>query len=333
MNRYNLTAFGNTYTSLRDLAESYNIDPNVLYERIRTGVTAEEAVSMGQSKNSITVFGKTYKNAIILSEYYGIDYDILIRRISKGHEPETVVTELLNNESIVFEGKIYNNLVELSNDYGVQITSVIKRMQRGWSLNDAVLSPVELRTSKKPYTYRGLSYNTQRELTDANGLSIDIVRTLSRKIGVDYISALDILVNFLNEYKGARPNKISKIPFVIYNGIWIITLKDFCAHVGIEVRDVIAFKRDHNIDTHFETLEAMQKYYRVRWVDQLTGEITPQATLVNLYKSDIKSLERQGIAVKTKMRSYPTIDFNPTGYCATPLLDFEKCLKEKYLKG
>ncbi|MEK5071695.1 hypothetical protein [Sporosarcina sp. FSL K6-1508] len=218
-NGYNVLAFGKSYTSLRHLAESYNIEPSVLYGRIKTGDTPEEAVNMGYSKYSLTVFGKTHKNVILLSEYYGIDYNILVKRISTGHNPEIVVTELLNNETVEFEGKLYNNLIELSNHYGVQITSVIKRMHQGWSLEKSILKAVAPRTSQHSYTYKGVTYSTQRELTDANGLSIDIVRTLSKKIEVDFIKALDILVTFLSKYKGVRPPKISKIPFIIYNGV------------------------------------------------------------------------------------------------------------------
>ncbi|MEK5071694.1 hypothetical protein [Sporosarcina sp. FSL K6-1508] len=77
----------------------------------------------------------------------------------------------------------------------------------------------------------------------------------------------------------------------------------------------------------------MQNYNRVRWVDSSTGEVTPQTALIKRYNSHIIKLEQSGIAIKSKIKAYPTLDFNQTGYCATPLLDFKENIREKYFKG
>jgi len=62
----------------------------------------------------------------------------------------------------------------------------------------------------------------------------------------------------------------------------------------------------------------MQVYYKVRWVDNLTGEVTPQSNLNKRYNSDIATLERNSVAIKANIKAYPTLNFNPTGYYATP---------------
>lgn len=328
-NVHNVTVAGKEYRSLLQVADAYGIDGGVLTMRVRTGMTLEDALELGGSAYTVTLYGKSHKNRADLADYYGIDTGKLESRLYKrGESLEDAVHSLLTTEPLKFKGKEYPTLARLCNEYGVSAYVVTKRLKRGWSMEDAILRPIEQRASVAEYAYRGETYGTRRELADDYGLTVGYIDGVSKKLGVTYIEALDRLVTFLDQYGGNRPTQISKTPFIIYNDEWFSTLKELCDYVGVTHSAVKGYMRRNGEENHLKALENMTTLTRDLWIDVDTGEQMAKDKLEKKYKSGMPTLVKKGLAKKDKIALHPTCTFKVTGYCAIPGLDIDEYLTE-----
>lgn len=239
---------------------------------------------------SVTVFDKEYKNMVDLAESFDIDYTKLCTRLRDGRSLEIAVESLLDEKAIVFNGKTYQSTMELCLEYKIPLQILNNRLNLEWSLEKALTTPIRNRDTNEKYEYRGNVYTSKRKLAEAEGFYLSYIITVQKRTGLAFIEALDMVVQFTKQYKGDRPELISNLPYVIYNGKWFNTLRSFCEEVGANSAHLTKFMSRHKVVTHFKALEMMRE----------------------------------------KPKKYPDCTFKITGYCATPNLDFDNYLKERF---
>lgn len=323
---YTVTVEGKEYRSVQEASDVYGISADVIRMRLQAGYTLDEAFEQGKSYFQVTVFGKEHLSMTSLADYYGIDYMLLSARVQKGYELEKAVTELLETEPVMHKGEVYRTLTELCNEYSISISAVGKRLKRGWSLTDAVSDPVQKKNYGGGYRYKGEVYDTKQEAAIGNGITANYIAGLELKTGLDFLESLKLVDEFLADYAGDRPPLISQPPFIIYNGKWINTLKDFCGEVGVTAQELKLYQTRNNCDTYFDALTKMRDLVRVKWVDNATGERATVTQLERKYKNKGVDLEKMGLVTSFEVRTYPGCTFKQTGYCATPKKDFTRHL-------
>ncbi|MGF2715645.1 hypothetical protein ACQUY5_25905, partial [Bacillus cereus] len=311
---------GNPYKSIHALSEEVGIPYSTINSRLARGFTLEQAIELG-SREDIIVFGNEFKTVKELTDFYGIEYHRYLLKLSQGLTHENIVKHLLTKGVINFEGKPYKSLTDLSNQYDISSTLVQQRIVKGKSLKDAVTEPMKSSNKGKGYKFRGVDYLSLRDMTKTYGLQENFVRNYAKKMKISNVQVMEILLTFLSNYSGSRPDLVSSIPSVIYNDIWYSSFTDFFKEVGTDSPTVKVFMSRYRLKNHFQALHQMQQHTVTRWVDNQTGEITSITILKKKYKTN--TVAEHGFGRKEVFRTYPKINFNPTGYCALPSLDFK----------
>lgn len=319
-----------TYQTAKELGDLNGLDSRTIRQRQKQGYTLEEALDGGSSLYKVKAFGKEHKTLRDLSTYYGIPYTVVVRKLTNEKDLETIITQIMNTEPLTFDGVEYRRFVDICLDYKIEPLLASGRIRSGWSLSDAILKPIKGVKTENTYTYRGKTYTRQRELVESQGLVLQPVLRLSRRTGLDILEALDLLVTFLERYKGNRPTSISRVPYMIYNGEWVDTYQEVCEKVNVDRRQVRHCMDKYNISDKLEALVKLPTIYKTVWVDTQTGKATDTKSLVAKYNRALETLEKRGIARKESHKVYPDCTINLEGYCATPFEDFEKYLKERF---
>ncbi|MEC2463563.1 hypothetical protein P9X10_01430 [Bacillus cereus] len=318
---------GKPYDTIVSLAKHVSINVHTLRTRINSGYTIEQAVEMGAGSEEIKVFNKTFKTMKELTEFYGFTYSTYTVRIfEKGFTHEQAIKWFLEREEIIFEGKPYKSITDICNHHKMSSKLVFNRIYRGWSIRDAVLKPIRTGKANNKYRFRGIGYNSKREMSEEFGLGDQLVLNFAKKNKINFNEALEILIRFLANYEGDRPQLITTIPSVIYNGVWYDTMINFFKDINVDIRVTSQFMNRHNLDNHLIALSKMKQFKEEKTMDALTGEFIGIARLCRKYKTN--NIFEKGYAKKVIVQAYPDLNFNPTGYCAVPSLDL-KVLMEK----
>lgn len=95
---------GNTYKSIKEMCNAYNIHPNTYQGRLKRGWTKEEALL---DKKITDHLGNGYKSIKEMCEAYNISYDTYLFRIRSGWAKEAALTAL-NIKSTYKDFRIIN---------------------------------------------------------------------------------------------------------------------------------------------------------------------------------------------------------------------------------
>jgi DNA-binding transcriptional ArsR family regulator len=156
---------GKVYTSLEVLCSKRGCDLKKAVSQIKNGASLAEAMDGGGSKNEVLYKGKTYPSLSVLAEEKGVSYLNLLARLKITGSVEKAIDFLLG-KGYTFRGKDYKSIVELAKDFGVSSSLVSKRLGRGYTLEDAVTKPPQV----KGITYEGKFYASIVDLANEKGL-------------------------------------------------------------------------------------------------------------------------------------------------------------------
>lgn len=166
-----------TYSSLKELADDYNIGPQRLQIRVRNGLSVEKAMQeiLDADANATTyiVDGVVYNSAASLAKAYGVGVQMVRNRIADGWPPKcaVMVPPLPKGctiaDWIVYKGKVYYSRKSLCKELGVSETTVTTRLASGWSLEDAVSTPLLRDAPPTAIAIRGVKYPNKQAAYDA----------------------------------------------------------------------------------------------------------------------------------------------------------------------
>lgn len=203
--RYNVVCFGRTYDSMMHLASEYGVGYWIVKDRVKRGMSLEDAVSLPVKKKTEYSFnGVTYHSLKELSSASGVNYSTLKRRLSlglTGNKLTSPVKEIATKDTvgdvypelakyikdglIHYNGETYENLSRLCIEYQANQTTLTRNLNRGASLDDMLCKKTKtyirvwdrkrkrvVEKSKEPLiNIDGVDYYTKTSIADKIGVS------------------------------------------------------------------------------------------------------------------------------------------------------------------
>lgn len=208
---------GNQFKSVSEMVKYYGIPRPTYISRIKLGWTLEEALTVPVLKeggnykpnNSLVGIedhlGNKFNNKTQMAKYWGISSAQLHNRLSSGLSLEEALTKPSSSrgkykkrEVVDHKGNSYRSVAQMARSYGISSITLHERLKRGWSVDEALTTPVDTsnyRKSKKIMNIRvhdhlGNWYNSYYELAKAYGLSFSTLYGRVAKLGWSIEKAL-----------------------------------------------------------------------------------------------------------------------------------------------
>lgn len=338
MDRVNIEYGDLMFNSLIDFAVKFELDYKVLRKAVKNfenidiidGVRLLSVVKNWCTTSKVTLWGRTYNSYIDLAKSLGLSYELFMLKLEENKvNLEEVVLEMLNS-GITYKGVKYNGLTSLCNIRGIGFKMTYARIMNGWSLEDAIETPKDLSKGRKnTLKYRGIEYHSKEDLCMDYGFSTEFIRSVGRRTNRPFFYNLDIVIAFFEALACEKPSIISKPPYIIYNGLWCETEKDFCDACNVDLRK---FRNAKCNMTAESPMEYMRKYTNIK---------------INRYYFKGKEIKRSNIEVEAKKNGlslkdfinssefrkeeklkHPESTFKETGFCHNTLQEFNRYLEK-----
>ena len=166
---------GNQFKSVSAMTRHYGIPRPTYTSRIKLGWSVEEALTVPVLKeggnykpnNSLVGIedhlGNKFNNKTQMAKYWGISSAQLHNRLSSGLSLEEALTKPTSSrgkykkrEVVDHKGNSYRSVAQMARSYGISSITLHERLKRGWSVDEALTTPVDTsnyRKSKKNYEY------------------------------------------------------------------------------------------------------------------------------------------------------------------------------------
>lgn len=147
--------YGDTYTSLRTLAEAYNMKKSLLQYKLKAGYSLNKALREGMdtSKNITDHLGNRFVSISKMCEYWNISESAYNYRIKNGWSMKSALTTPVNIKCKECKDHLGNKFesVKAMCDYW-EITHIVfnARMRLGWSLQKALTTKIGAEKLIKP---------------------------------------------------------------------------------------------------------------------------------------------------------------------------------------
>lgn len=158
---------GNEFPSLLSMTDKYGISYQAFLSRRKKGMSLEEALTTPLAKYTKSQhikdhLGNKYNSYKELAEAYDLDEKTLKVRLYRGWSLEDSLlcgthkhSEYSKEVSVSIEdhlGNIYPSYSSMARAYGLSFNALYHRLNSGWSVRDALTTPV--RAKKTGTTYR-----------------------------------------------------------------------------------------------------------------------------------------------------------------------------------
>lgn len=134
---------GNKFTSVPAMCAAWGVSNTTFRQRIiKSGYSLEKALTYKNGNHgkvvgdAICVFGTYYPHIQSIADAYALTWDTVSDNL------KDIEGYLTNSGNLTFEGIRYGSLASLSAKFGVGIYTLRQRLSRGWSLHDALHTPV-----------------------------------------------------------------------------------------------------------------------------------------------------------------------------------------------
>lgn len=208
---------GNNFKSVSAMVRHYGISRPTYISRVNAGWTVEEALTVpilkegGNYKpnNSLVGIedhlGNKFNNKVQMAKHWGISSAQLYNRLSSGMslaealtKPTTSRGKYKKREVVDHKGNSYCSIAQMARSYGLASITLHERLKRGWSVEEALTTPVDksnLRKSEKIKNVRvqdhlGNWYDSYYALAKAYGLSFSTLYGRVVKLGWSIEKAL-----------------------------------------------------------------------------------------------------------------------------------------------
>lgn len=189
---------GNYFKSVSAMARYYGIPRPTYISRLKSGWSVEEALTVPVIKDGsnyknckyfgdvVDHLGNKFNNTSQMARHWGISPSVFHRRVHvQGLSVEEALTSPISRKHSAQEvtdhlGNKYRSLSLMARTYGIKLITLRDRLERGWSIREALTTPVDTSTLRKTVNVKGIKvqdhkgvwYNSYYELAKAYGLTI-----------------------------------------------------------------------------------------------------------------------------------------------------------------
>ena len=183
---------GNNFKSVSAMTKHWGISRTTYLSRINMGWSVEKALTFTireESKHKGSVvdhLGNEFKSLSQMLKHWGISPATYYNRTHKeGLSMEEALTKPIAKKFSFQEvtdhlGNKYRSLSLMARTYGIKPITLSDRLERGWSIREALTTPVDTSTLRKTVNVKGIKvqdhkgvwYNSYYELAKAYGLTI-----------------------------------------------------------------------------------------------------------------------------------------------------------------
>lgn len=181
----------------KEIANHFNISYYAFIQRVKKGITLEEAIVLDKLKpyKIFTVFEGTNKEftgtKADISKHFMINYKTFIRKIKNGYSLEEIINTSRNkNEKMitVFKGsnnEYSGNLKEIALHFGLNYNDFRLRVKSGFSPEEAV-EVVKLNVKDNNLEYKGFKGDLKEICNHFNKDYINVYNLLKLNHTLDY---------------------------------------------------------------------------------------------------------------------------------------------------
>lgn len=314
---------GVEYSSKKELALAYNMNPSTLITRLNRGMTLDEAISVQVKEpvkniEDIVYRGVKYKSLKTIGEKYGLDLSIFLRICERDREDKGLgycISKAMESRGVFYNNKHYKSYMDLASDYNIDKHTLMSRLYLGWGIDEAIHREVRAIKGRKEYCIKGTVYQSKRVACTEFGFEYSLVNRTSAYLGVSWEKGFEFLIDFVNKLGGVRPTIVSYIPTLIYNNVWYKDDKSFCKECNVDYIKFREYKVNH---ISSDSLVAMRDYTsRTKKVYHYKGKKYNQRELVKLKGKGTTPenlLKDKNVRMKIE-RVEENHNFKPVGRC------------------
>ena len=132
---------GTKYKSITTAAHKYNLDHRLVWYRMQSGWTIEQAFNLEASPNTFKFKGKEYSSRNEAAKSFGVDPHLVNNRLQKGWSSEQAFGLEMPPQSFIFRNKQYDNHSDLTKEYKIKYEKFRRRFMRKdstWTLEQAL---------------------------------------------------------------------------------------------------------------------------------------------------------------------------------------------------
>lgn len=183
---------GNNFKSVSAMTKHWGISRTTYLSRINMGWSVEKALTFTIREESrpkggvVDHLGNKFGSKSQMLKHWGISNATYYNRThSEGLSMEEALTKPIAKTYSFKEvtdhlGNNYRSLSLMARTYGIKPITLRDRLERGWSVREALTTPVDTSTLRKTCTtegirvqdHKGVWYNSYYELAKAYGLTI-----------------------------------------------------------------------------------------------------------------------------------------------------------------
>lgn len=221
---------GNSFNTVDDMVEHYNINKNTYKARRRAGWSLRDAlITPADVHEGIKVdhLGREYHSMAELCEKYGIPDNLLRWRLEQGWSLErALTTPNSSNKKAVQDhlGNQFESLKQMLEHYKIPKYLYFKRLDSGWSL-EKILTTAPSTKNKKKYSVLGCPPMSVPDMIEYFHSHIKY-NTLHKRLksGMDVITAL------------ICPDKVTSIKRT-HTGVFLYEIQGLCGE--LTTRDMV----------------------------------------------------------------------------------------------
>ena len=178
---------GNTYNSVKEMCQHYNVKAETYKRRLRAGYTQEQAltgeeVQYGrphrETKKCTDYLGNTYNSVIEMCQHYNVKVDTYKYRLRAGYTQEQALTGdgiRRGKQTHVTDhlGNTYDSLDKMCQHYNIKAEIYCSRISVGYTQEQALMGEGIQHSSgrKRPRTdHKGIMYESTKEMCSAYGI-------------------------------------------------------------------------------------------------------------------------------------------------------------------
>ena len=176
---------GNHFKSVAAMARHYGLSRNTYLSRIEFGWSLEKALTTSTKGEEVEDhLGNKFNNNSQMARHWGISPSLYHRRVKLGLSVKDALMTPVSKKNSSIEvtdhlGKQYKSLGSMAKAYGLKPVTLSDRLSRGWSIEEALTTPVDTTNHRKSekitkvevQDHKGVWYNSYYELAKAYGLS------------------------------------------------------------------------------------------------------------------------------------------------------------------
>ena len=165
---------GNTFNTIKDMAEHYQVNYSTLRRRLRT-LPIETALA--KTTKVYDHLGNCFSSLKEMYEHYGIPQNTARQRKERGWTLEQILTTPKRDYTVVdHTGKTFPTQQEMLDYYHISATCYKLRKKKGWGLKKILTTPSSTAPKTKPIDHLGNKFSSKKEMCEYHNIPYDRFR-------------------------------------------------------------------------------------------------------------------------------------------------------------